>query len=233
MKIGTLKISEIELDNNLYPRNDMDKKAVQEYARAMDNGEAFPSIYVAEYKKKYILIDGRHRIEANKLRGEKYIKCEIKSNFPNKESMYLAAIRSNLKHGVRFKKADRVKIGYRLRGMGYNIDDVTKLVGIATKDIKKKVMAKVKRVKAMVKINKGKLPGIIHERIANEVKRGPIVTKKEEEYIDEVNKAEWQILKLEEICDYIKYEKFETDNKKVCALITRIKKWLKKKYPKL
>ena len=57
--------------------------------------------------------------------------------------------------------------------------------------------------------------------------------RKEEKFINETNQAEWQIVELRKICDYIKTEKFDTDNKQVCNLITRIKKWLKKHYPKL
>ena len=232
MKNAILKIREIEIDEKLYPRNEFIENVAKEYADAMNSGEAFPPIYVALYKKKYLLVDGRHRVEANKIRGERYIQCNIKDNFPDEGSIYLAAVRANLRHGVRFGKQDKIKIGYTLKQMGYDTGDISKLTGLTVKKIEKVILPKLGKITVTSKVKKGKYPRVIKERIRQKEPIN-ILSRKEEAFINETNKAEWQILKLQETLNYIKTEKIDVENKKVCNLITRIKHWLKKKYPKL
>ena len=226
----TLRIDEIEVDERLYPRNKINMVVVNEYVKAKNSGDIFPLIYVAQFKNKYILVDGRHRLTSDEVRGEKYIKCDVKTNFPDMESIYLAAVKSNNRHGVRFKRCDKLKIGYTMKMMGYVTEDIAKLTGLDIKHLEKGIMPKIRRNEIMSK--KNKLPKVIREALHKQ-EQPPILSKQEESFINETNKEDWQISKLQEILDYIKTEDFETGNKKVCTLITKIKKLAHKRYPKL
>ncbi len=232
MKSGILKIGEIDIDEKLYPRIEVNEGIVKEYAQAMDSGSVFPPIYVALYKKKYVLVDGKHRIDANSMRGEKYINCEIQSNFPNRDSIYIAAVKANLKHGTRLRNKDKVKIGYTLKEMGYETEDIIKLTGLSVQTVEKVILPKMTKLSVTASIKKGRFPRVIKDAVKPSDIR-PIMTTQEEKYIKEVHQAEWQINELGKFLEYIKTEKLDTENKKVCNLVGRIKKWLKKRYPKL
>ena len=74
-----ISIEKIDIDKKFYPRFQTDKQRVREFVQAMEYGEFFEPIKVVYDKKtgRYILLDGRHRMEARIIRGETKIEVYI------------------------------------------------------------------------------------------------------------------------------------------------------------
>lgn len=90
-------IRNIKTDPEYYPRFQPDQERIKEFVEAMECGEYFPPVKVAkgEGKGVYILLDGKHRLEAKKLRGETKTPVNI---FPvKKEHWLMSAARFNSK----------------------------------------------------------------------------------------------------------------------------------------
>lgn len=230
MKNVILKIREIVIDERLYPRKGVNESIVQEYARDMKRGDKFPDIDIGLYEKKYYLIDGRHRLGAYEiyLPSEKqYVQCDVKTNFPDFTSMLLAAVRSNIKHGLRLTESDKLKVAYQLKDMKCDIEDIGKLVGIDTEKFESLVVHKASSIIFRSKAMKGEVPS----RITEPVKKGREITKivddKEVKEMEEKNQDIFQEHQLKDIYDYFKKAKFNTKNKKIKILLLKIKTSIK------
>lgn len=236
MKNSILKIKDIKIDETLYPRVKIIEHIIKEYAKDMEKGDIFPPVRIALFKGRYLLVDGRHRLEALELLGEKYAQCEIQKNFPSKRDIFLAAIRANLKHGKRLGTQDKEKILLTLKNMRVVTEDISKLVGIDTKKIDKAFSSKLKHVLIRQKSKQGKIP--LMKEMIPKGENGKMEIVDEEGIIDEKRlkkeqKEEWQIEELTEIYNYLKKERLAIKNKKIKTIIKKIKTLLKKRYPKL
>jgi hypothetical protein len=90
-------ISSILIKPEYYPRFQTDPERIKEFVENMECGETFPPIKVAKDEATgfYVLLDGKHRIEAYKLRGVDKILAFI---FPVKKEYWLmTAARFNSK----------------------------------------------------------------------------------------------------------------------------------------
>lgn len=117
-----MKLDEIGLDEDVYPRKQISHVTVKAYADALKAGATFPPILVQKVgaggKNSAIVIDGFHRVEAYKLHngGEGVTPIEeVEVQFWRPEvldkSEWLEALRiesalRNLKHGDRLKGSD-------------------------------------------------------------------------------------------------------------------------------
>ena len=74
-----ISIEKIDIDKKFYPRFQTDKQRVRQFVQAMEYGEFFEPIKVVYDKKtgRYILLDGKHRMEAKIIRGETKIEVYI------------------------------------------------------------------------------------------------------------------------------------------------------------
>jgi len=77
--VKVISIEKINIDKKFYPRFHTDKQRVREFVHAMEYGEFFEPVKVVFDKKTglYILLDGKHRMEARKIRGETEIEVYI------------------------------------------------------------------------------------------------------------------------------------------------------------
>jgi hypothetical protein len=90
-------ISSILIKPEYYPRFQTDPERIKEFVENMECGETFPPVKVAKDETTgfYVLLDGKHRIEAYKLRGVDKILVYI---FPvKKEHWLMTAARFNSK----------------------------------------------------------------------------------------------------------------------------------------
>lgn len=228
----TLEIKGIEIIEKIYPRSKVNEGVVKDYAKKMDDGFNFPNIEVASLNGKNILVDGRHRIEARKERGEKYIAADIHTDLKDINEIFIASVRANERHGLRLTKADKKKIAYTMKDLEFEVEQITQLTGITFKTMQKEVLPKLRREQVIRKIKENKMPIFIKETLKQE-DRGKIITKEEEKRIINDNKTQWQIDELERINEYLKGEKLDLDDKRICNIISKIKKTLNSKYPKL
>ncbi len=231
MRNQVLLIKDIVVKEELYPRKHYSKKVVNEYVADMKRGASFPNIYIAKFKGKFYLVDGRHRLEAYIILGDKHIQCEVKDNFPSFNDIYLASFRANDKHGHRLTREDRMKVALKLAEFKFDIDDISKLTRIQVSTIDNVISSKVQKLVIGQQVKSGRLPRVYTDKMKRreETKVDVVDTVK----IKIESKDDIQIYELEQILKYFKETKLLLDDKKVSNLIRNIKKVLKKKYPKL
>jgi hypothetical protein len=109
-----IKIVDIVIDEELYPRKQDVWLVAFQYSQAMKAGAVFPPIVLGEYKKKLYLIDGRHRIDANKLLEHEIVEAVV-NKYIDKKTMFVDAIKFNNIHGKALTVADKTKIFGTLR----------------------------------------------------------------------------------------------------------------------
>ena len=79
-KTEIIKITDIILDNSIYPRNSVDHKRVSMFEENMRDGFEFDPVHLQKHPDepgKYRILDGAHRFKAYKGIGEREIKAEI------------------------------------------------------------------------------------------------------------------------------------------------------------
>ncbi len=231
-KNKTLKISNIVVDERIYPRHRLNESIVREYAKKMDAGKIFPNIEIAYFKKKYIIVDGWHRLEAQKFRSEEFILTDIKDNYTDISEIIVASFRANEKHGLRLSELDKIKTAKVLINMDFDIEQITELTGITINSVKKKVIPEFKRQILTDKMKKGKFPNVVKEKVKKEERRGDIDNKEAERYLKKHEIDIW-IEELNRFYIFLKNEKFDIENKQICNCIGKIKRILKKRFPKL
>lgn len=101
MKTKILNVNQVLVDKEIYPRFSIDFVTLSKYASAMESGVVFPPICVSFLDGKCYLVDGRHRLEATKMRKEQHISVEL-FEAKDKKEIYLEAIRRNIVHGKPF-----------------------------------------------------------------------------------------------------------------------------------
>ena len=138
---GNVEVSKIVVDEEMYPRSSYDWKTAYSYSQSMKMGANFPPIAIGKLGDGFVLIDGKHRLEAVKtLLGAKAfketkIKCEILIGL-NKRQMFEEAIKRNIVHGKGFSVQDKLLVASKLKVMGYTIESVSKLVQIPLGQLK-------------------------------------------------------------------------------------------------
>lgn len=129
MKTKLLKIEDIEFDEEIYPRTSKDWQNVYDYSESLKTGAVFPPITVALFNRKYVLIDGKLRIEAYKLNKEEYIQANVLTNL-SKKKMYEEAVRRNVKHGRQLSPQEKRIACLRLLDFKYTTKEVSEIVQI-------------------------------------------------------------------------------------------------------
>ena len=113
-----MKLSEIVIDDKIYPRETTRQDLVDEYVDAMDGGDQFPPIIVHESTK--ILLDGLHRFLAYKKRNVAEIDVEIdpepKIINLDKErfKLMLRAAWYNARHGIQLKNKEKTAVARKV-----------------------------------------------------------------------------------------------------------------------
>lgn len=141
-KKAVLKLDEIEIDEEIYPRHNVDWQDTWKYSQAMKAGAKFPPILVALFQKRYYLIDGRHRIEAVKRLKQDYIDCVI-AKFKDRKAMYIEAVKLNVRHGKSLTTQDRVMIITKLQEFKLAESEISNIVAIPVDKIKPFVVKRV------------------------------------------------------------------------------------------
>jgi len=97
-----VKIDDIKVLSEVYPRSGFDNETVNAYRLNIDN---LPEIIVT---KELILVDGYHRLLAHKLEGRQEIECKV-LDIP-KENILWYATKFNAVHGLQLKIEEKRKL---------------------------------------------------------------------------------------------------------------------------
>jgi hypothetical protein len=93
-----MKASEIVLDFDLYPRNNLDQSNVRGLMDAMAAGQELPPVVLDKKSKR--CIDGFHRVRATlRFLGDDAEITAILRDFQSEKDMFLEAMRLNAHHG--------------------------------------------------------------------------------------------------------------------------------------
>jgi hypothetical protein len=106
-EITKMKISDVRVVTDLYPRIKEDSEAISRYR---DSIEQLPPIVVA---RDGILVDGFHRVQAHKLENIEYINVENLGDISDNE-IFNEAIRRNSSHGQQLSQKDKRVIAKKL-----------------------------------------------------------------------------------------------------------------------
>lgn len=151
MKQMVLGLQQIMVDNDLYPREKLNKDVVDDYRKAMDAGDEFPLITVAFFGGKNILVDGLHRYTAMVKRKILFTKCNVLENITDKKQLLEAMIKANLKHGLRYSKKDKEHMKVQLMELKYGISEINDILHLNDKTYyKTKLKLLTKKVKRTV-----------------------------------------------------------------------------------
>jgi len=107
-KLAQLRLSELVLDWDLYPRQNVDSQHVGNLCDAIRGGASLPPIIVDAKSKR--VIDGFHRYRAfrREFDGDPVIGVELREYASDRE-MLLDAIRLNASHGRALTKQDKTR----------------------------------------------------------------------------------------------------------------------------
>lgn len=135
METKILKIDEIACDEKYYPRMKWGWHTAFSYSQAMKAGAVFPPIEVAiirvGLRSRYYLVDGRHRIEANKMNGESHIQAIINSSITNLNDLFIEAVKRNAVHGRPFSVQEKVNIALKVKEeMSMGDLEISKLINV-------------------------------------------------------------------------------------------------------
>lgn len=147
MNTKILKIEEVEVDDRVYPRSSIDPYTIAKYVKAMKSGSVFPSIIVAKYEGKYLLVDGAHRLTTNKQCKNKHIEAEILKGL-NLEEMYIESIKRNSTHGTSFTTMDVTRICLKLKDMNLSSIEISNIVHIPADKIEPYIAKRITRIGA-------------------------------------------------------------------------------------
>ncbi len=145
MKQKLLNIKSIKVDAELYPRNKVNWVTTMRYFNALTAGAIFPPITVIKEGRKYLLIDGAHRLEANKTNKEQYIEAEILENLSKKE-IFIESVRRNSAHGLQFSAQETAKVILKLKAMKISKKEISNIVRISVDKIEPFVTKRMIRI---------------------------------------------------------------------------------------
>src|SRR5688572_5167258 len=97
--MAKIKISDLVLDFNLYPRNDVSSVNVTSLIDAIEMGDPIPPPVVDKSSKR--VIDGFHRVNAYKRLAHQEIEVTFRE-YKNEKDMFADAVRLNRAHGRAF-----------------------------------------------------------------------------------------------------------------------------------
>lgn len=147
-QLRLLKIREIRMDPEIYPRTGTDWKTVYNYQLAMNAGSVFPPITVGRIEgfKGLYLVDGWHRWRATKRRGEEFIEAEV-LRFGSKGKAFIEALRRNLGHGKPLSIYEKVRAIKRLEGLEFKMEEISQIIKIPMNKIEKLMIRKITLVR--------------------------------------------------------------------------------------
>ncbi|WP_034631182.1 helix-turn-helix domain-containing protein [Desulfotruncus alcoholivorax] len=121
------KISDIVIDETIYPRADFDPDTVERYREAMTAGAIFPPIVITQDNR---LLDGRHRLEAYKLVGA----AEVEVTIEDPADPAARAVELNLHHGKPLTKGEMKELARKWYGTR-PVTEIANVLGVTRQTV--------------------------------------------------------------------------------------------------
>jgi len=126
-KLVYIKLSEIIIDDTIYPRNDIDPETVARYRETLEAGATLPPLVVMPDGK---LLDGRHRYEAYRQAGMEGVEVIIEEP----EDPDARAVELNLRHGRPLTKEELRQAARRWYGKK-PVTEIAKTLGVTRQTV--------------------------------------------------------------------------------------------------
>ena len=141
-----LKLTEIKVDNRLYPRMHPDFVTRAKYIHAMNSGAIFPPIVVAKMEDgRNLLIDGLHRMEATEARKETHIQAIVETGL-TEEEVFKEAVIANANHGKPFTTQEIVQITVTMQNLDMSLNEISEIIRIPVDKIEAFVAKRITRI---------------------------------------------------------------------------------------
>jgi ParB-like chromosome segregation protein Spo0J len=122
-----IKIEDVKVSADFYPRQKRDDLAIQRYRDSIDS---LPPIVVALVNGDYLLVDGFHRTLAYKSENLTEIEAVVRDDLTSASAVLAEAIRLNATHGLQLPRADKERLAQQLYGQ-YTNEQLEKLLAVA------------------------------------------------------------------------------------------------------
>jgi len=219
-RLKNIELNKIKVDEELYPRSQVVWQVYYDYAESMKTGAKFPPITLALHRRRLILVDGLHRMEAHKLRKKKTIQAEIHTGW-SYDRIFEEAVRRNIQHGKALSPYEKRRIALKLRHMRYSLKDVSKLIQVPLDKIEDFIGQR------MISSTTGKTLVEKEIIVKNPLKHlaGQKFKRRDFEAIKEAQKGHVrdQIGLLKDLISLLKNGLLDTSNKKVNELLEELK----------
>jgi hypothetical protein len=123
-----LKLEQILIDETLYPRNQINWRAILELMDALRVGDELPAIIVGRRAGKYVVIDGRHRWEAH--RRLKRDKIAAMVTRLSEDQWFAEAVRRNTTHGRGLSYQEKIAAAMELRRRKMADSEISQIIRI-------------------------------------------------------------------------------------------------------
>ena len=219
-RLKNIELSKIKFNEDLYPRSQVVWQVAYDYSESMKTGAKFPPIVLALHRRRLVLVDGLHRIEAHKLQKKRTIKAEVYTGW-SYNRIFEEAVRRNIQHGKALSPYEKRRIGLKLRQRGYNLKDVSKLIQVPLDKTAEFIGQR------MISSTTGKTLVDRELIVKNPLKHlaGQKFKRKDFEAIQEAQKGHVrdQIGLLKDLISLLKNGLLDTSNKKVNELLEELK----------
>jgi ParB-like chromosome segregation protein Spo0J len=119
MKQAQVRIENLKLDYDIYPRTQISDAHVTAMQEAVDAGAEMPPILVCSKSNR--IIDGFHRYTRAHRNAEDTIAA-ILEDYPDEAAVFAAAVKANSAHGKPYSPYERAKIVRQAQDFGLEID---------------------------------------------------------------------------------------------------------------
>ncbi|MGH9923309.1 MAG: hypothetical protein ACRD38_11215 [Nitrososphaerales archaeon] len=121
------------MNNDIFPRERIDRITVNEYAEQLELGEEFPPIIRNQITRN--VLDGFHRTLASEQHGESFIRVDYIRVQPEEE--YLVALDLNAMHGLKLSPEDKERAIIKIfeGDPNYDINKLSKILRLHSRAI--------------------------------------------------------------------------------------------------
>lgn len=123
--MASVKLSDLVLDYDVYPRNDISSTHVASLCDALEMGDPVPPITVCRKTKR--VSDGFHRYKAHERLKRETIEV-VERDYKDDAELFRDAVRLNISHGQPFDSYDRKRAILRLSDFGLELRDISDVV---------------------------------------------------------------------------------------------------------
>lgn len=214
MKDAIVKINDLVLNEEMYPRMKQSWVTAYDYAESMKTGTKFPPIVVAKFNKKQYLIDGWHRVQGYKTNGVEYTEAEL-IKVKNMAEMFIEAVKRNMTHGRPFSFQEKVSIIDKLEKLKVDKGAISHIVGVTIEKMEKITSERVTHtVTGETLILKSPVKHLMDQPIKN----GDIET------LSKITGVRSQVQLLDMVISMLKNNIFNLDNKDIMKKVEELQK---------